>query len=185
MPMSKTKDAERKPAKSHDRGNPRDGAGAADWHSLALLHHDQIRAAFMRALNAPPGGSRLAALKGLAVLLNGHSLAEEIVLYPVLASQAARAASTLYQEQSGAKVEMAMLEQLDPLADDWANKIAEIKAAVEEHMREEEERWFTQIKASGANQAKLTARYREEFDRYTRTGALATNAVWDGPALRV
>jgi hypothetical protein len=76
---------------------------------------------------------------------------------------------------------MAALEQIDPADDAWLEKLTEIRGAVEDHMLEEEGKWFLQIKASGVNQAKLTARYKEEFDRYTRTGAIATNAAWDGP----
>lgn len=184
--MAKAKDVAAKAAKARsDARDPREAAGPADWHALALLHHQQIRSAFVRALQAPPGGSRLATLKGLAVLLNGHSLAEEVVLYPVLSDENARGADKVYGEQSHAKVEMAMLERLDPASDEWIAQVEAIQAAVEQHMTEEEERWFILIKRSGANQAKLTARYREEFERYTRTGAIATNAAWDGPPLSV
>ncbi len=182
--MAKAKDVAAKTTKAHSEvRDPREAAGPADWQALALLHHQQIRSAFIRALQAPPGGSRLAALKGLAVLLNGHSLAEEIVLYPVIAGENARGSDKVYTEQSHAKVEMAMLERLDPASDEWIAQVEAIQAAVEEHMMEEEERWFVLIKRSGANQAKLTARYKEEFERYTRTGVVATNAAWDGPPL--
>jgi hypothetical protein len=160
----------------------RAAAAPGDWLSLALLHHDQIRAAFQRASMAPADGSRLVALKALAMLLTGHSIAEEAVLYPVLVSIVAkRGGDALYTEQSIAKVEMAALERIDPADNAWLEKLGEIRAAVEEHMLEEEQKWFLDIKASGANQAKLTARYKEEFERYTRTGAIASNAVWDGP----
>ena len=43
------------------------------------------------------------------------------------------------------------------------------------------DRWFLEIKASDENQARLTARYMEEFERYTRTGALSSNGVWVAP----
>lgn len=152
-----------------------------DWLALVLEHHAQIRSAFTRAIQAPADGSRLAAFKGLAVLLNGHSQAEEVVLYPVLAEANARGSEKVYDEQAMAKIEMAGLELLDPRSDAWLEKVEEIRAAVEEHMQEEETRWFPAIKASGANQAKLSARYKEEFDRYTRAGAIGTNAAWDAP----
>lgn len=158
-----------------------EAAAPGDWLSLALHHHAIIRAAFERAVNAPADGSRLAAMKALALVLTGHSLAEEIVLYPVLAQRASKNADKVYDEQSTAKVEMAALEQIDPADDAWEAKVSEIRASVEHHMTEEEEKWFLEIKASGVNQAKLTARYKEEFDRYTRTGIIATNAAWSGP----
>lgn len=156
-------------------------AMSGGWVALALLHHDQIRTAFARALQTRPDGSRLTAMKGLAILLNGHSLAEEVVLYPVLARTSGRGADKLYGEQSLAKAEMAALEQLDPLGDDWAAKLEQIREAVFAHMLEEEQKWFPEIKASGANQARLLARYQEEFERYTRTGAVATDSAWDSP----
>lgn len=160
----------------------RAAAGPGDWLCLALLHHDQIRGAFERASLAPPDGSRLVALKALAIILTGHSIAEEAVLYPVLALGAGkRGSDALYDEQSLAKVQMAALERINPADEAWLDKLTEIRTAVEEHMLEEESKWFLEIKASGANQAKLTARYKEEFDRYTRTGAIASNGVWDGP----
>lgn len=152
-----------------------------DWLALALQHHAQIRSAFERALAAPPGGARLAALKGLAVLLTGHSIAEEAVLYPVLRHEGVEGGNQAYSEQSEAKVEMAALEMLDPASAEWEANLKEIQTAVLEHMAAEEAEWFPAIQAAGVNEAKLTARYAEEFERYTRTGYLAANAVWGGP----
>lgn len=152
-----------------------------DWLSIALEHHDQIRSAFARAMQAPPGGSRLTAFKGLAVLLNGHSIAEEIVLYPAFALLQSEEAGEAYQEQTEAKIEMARLEQLDPAGENWLEQLELIRTAVLKHMWEEESAWFLELKGSSTSQAKLTARFKEEFERYTRTGIIATNAVWDGP----
>ena len=157
-------------------------AEPGDWLSLALEHHDQIRSAFIRAAEAPPGGARLTALKGLAILNNGHSIAEEIVLYPALSELKPKQGDMAYAQQSEAKVEMSRLEQLDPASPDWLVQLEAIRDAVLQHMLEEEEGWFLDLKASPRNQAKLTARYKEEFERYTRTGIVATNAAWDGPA---
>jgi hypothetical protein len=159
----------------------RAAAEPGDWLSLALEHHDQIRSAFLKAAQAPPGGSRIAALKGLAVVLNGHSLAEEIVLYPALAQAQPKHAGEAYDEQTEAKIEMGKLEQIDPASPAWAEQLEAIRAAVLQHMLEEESTWFLELKAAAVSQAKLTARFKEEFERYTRTGIIATNAVWDGP----
>lgn len=153
-------------------------AEPGDWLSCALEHHDHIRAAFDAARRAPPGGGRIAAMKGLAVVLNGHSLAEEVVLYPALtAINAAAHAKTAYAEQTEAKIQMAELERLSPLSPEWAEQLEIIQTAVLEHMEEEESTWFLEIKKGYPDQAKLTARYREEFERYTRTGAVATNGA--------
>lgn len=160
-----------------------DPAGRTDWFAIALEHHAQIRSAFAFAAAAAPGGARLTAFKGLALLLNGHSLAEEIVLYPVLATQKpARQAETAYAEQTAVKIQMADLELTDPAGPEWLEKLEAIQTAVLDHMEEEESTWFPALRSSGANQAKLTARYKEEFERYTRTGHVASNAAWDGPA---
>lgn len=153
----------------------------ADWMAMVLEHHAQIRTAFTRALQAPPGGGRLAAFKGLAVLLTGHSIAEEAVLYPVLSNEDLGGADRVYDEQAAAKTGMAALECLDPASDEWTSQLEAIRSAVLEHMAEEETQHFPLIHASGVNQAKLTARYAEEFERYTRTGSVASNAAWAGP----
>lgn len=151
-------------------------AEPGDWLSCALEHHDHIRSAFAAALRAPPGGARVAAMKGLAVVLNGHSLAEEVVLYPALAAMGATDdAETAYSEQTEAKVQMAELERLSPASPDWLAQLEQIQSAVLAHMDEEESSWFLEIKREYPDQAKLTARYREEFERYTRTGIVATN----------
>lgn len=153
-------------------------AEPGDWLSCALEHHDHIRASFEAARRAPPGGARIAAMKGLAIVLNGHSLAEEVVLYPALvAVDAAKHAKTAYLEQTEAKIQMAELERLSPQSPDWLAQLEQIQAAVLEHMGQEESTWFLEIKDGYPDQAKLTARYREEFERYTRTGVVATNGA--------
>lgn len=159
----------------------RAAAEPGDWLSIALEHHDQIRSAFLKAAQAPPGGARIAALKGLALILNGHSLAEEVVLYPALALVRRKEADKAYAEQTEAKIEMAKLERMDPGGADWIGQLQAIEGAVLQHMSEEEGTWFLELKASDAAQQKLTARFREEFERYTRSGIVATNGVWDGP----
>jgi hypothetical protein len=156
----------------------RDMAEPGDWLSCALEHHDHIRAAFEMARLAPPGGARVAAMKGLAVILTGHSIAEEAVLYPALVVvDAAKHAQTAYAEQTEAKIQMAQLERLSPLGPDWLAQLEQIQAAVLEHMDNEEGTWFLEIKEGHPEQAKLTAKYREEFERYTRTGIVATNGA--------
>jgi hypothetical protein len=44
-------------------------------------------------------------------------------------------------------------------------------------MAEEERSWFLRIKSDHEDQARLSGRYKEEFERYTRTGFVATNGV--------
>lgn len=143
-----------------------------DWLSLILTHHKQIEAAFAVVLSASTAGERTAAQKKLGVILTGHSIAEESVIYPALALAGEKArATTAYTEQSVAKMQMAALEKLAPMSQDYLDKLEHIRAAVAHHVYEEESNWFVDLKkkAAAADQTKLTARYREEFDRYVGT----------------
>ena len=152
----------------------RAAAGAGDWLSLALDHHDQIRAAFEACRSAQPGVGRAQAMKSLALILNGHSLAEEIVLYPALAKAGEKGhAGMAYGEQTTAKMQMAELERIDPAADDWLEKLEHIRGAVLHHIYEEEDRWFIELKEKFEDQGFLTRRFMEEFDRYAGSAATA------------
>src|SRR5688572_23029464 len=80
-------------------------AGDGDWLSVALDHHDQIRSAFETCRSAT-AGQRMAAMKQLALVLNGHSLAEEVVLYPAMAKEGEKGhAGMAYTEQTTAKMQ--------------------------------------------------------------------------------
>jgi hypothetical protein len=63
---------------------------------------------------------------------------------------------------------MALLENLTPMTQAYLDKLDHIRGAVAHHVYEEEGTWFVELKekASAADQTKLTARYKEEFDRY-------------------
>jgi hypothetical protein len=138
-----------------------------DWLSLALDHHDQIRAAFEACRAASGAAARLQAFQQLALILNGHSMAEEVVLYPAMAKSGEKGhAGMAYGEQTTAKMQMAELERIDPSTDAWADKLEHIRGAVLHHIFEEEGTWFLDLKKDYDDQAFLTRRFREEFDRY-------------------
>jgi hypothetical protein len=142
-------------------------AGQDDWLALALDHHDQIRQAFEACRRAGDADTRTAAMKKLALVLNGHSLAEEVVLYPALAKSGEKMhAGMAYTEQTTAKMQMAELERIDPTTPEWADKLEHIRGAVLHHIFEEESTWFLEIKEKYGNQAFLTRRFREEYERY-------------------
>ena len=146
----------------------REVATPGDWLSLALDHHDQIRAAFAEGREVRSAADRLAAMERLALVLNGHSLAEELVLYPAMAQNGHKMqAGVAYTEQTTAKMQMAELENIAPSSEAWLDKWGHIEGAVLTHMFEEENGWFIHLKNKGENQDRLTARYREEFQRYT------------------
>ncbi|HEX8470651.1 MAG TPA: hemerythrin domain-containing protein [Brevundimonas sp.] len=145
----------------------RQAASAGDWLSLALDHHEQIRTAFAAGREAKSAPERIAAMKALALVLNGHSLAEELVLYPALGQSGEKLhAAQAYLEQTTAKAQMAELENIAPSKPAWLDKWGHIEGAVLTHMYEEEGDWFLKLKEKGENQARLTARYAEEFERY-------------------
>ena len=163
------------PESAQDRANARKVAeslaGDGDWLAIVLEHHRQIEAFFTQAMVAPDGPSRLNALKRLAVLLTGHANAEETVLYPALAQSGEKGhAAMAYQEQAMAKVEMALLEKLDPMGRDWREKLEHIQGAVLHHVYEEEGTWFAELQQQlpAADRPRLTRRFVEEFERYTR-----------------
>lgn len=156
-------------------------ASPGDWLSLILDHHRLLEDAFAAARNAGDAGSRTTAAKRLGVVLTGHAIAEESVIYPAMAVAGEKGHAGMgYDEQAMVKMEMAKLEALDPMSQDWLDKLEHIRGAVAHHMYEEEGTWFLDLKrqAAPADQAKLTQRYREEWDRYTsgdaERGALFT-----------
>lgn len=152
------------------RTKARNAATDGDWLSLVLDHHGQIEAAFAAVKAAPDASSRLAAQKRLASLLTGHSIAEEAVIYPALVKASEQSHSTkAYTEQSAAKVQMALLEDLDPMSQEYLDKLEHIRGAVAHHVYEEEGNWFVDLKTNlpPADQTKMTFRYRQEFSRYT------------------
>jgi hypothetical protein len=145
----------------------RAAAMPGDWLSLVLDHHDQIREAFSAGKLAQGSNARTQAMKALAVVLNGHSIAEEIVLYPALGHVDAKAhAAQAYLEQTVAKNQMAELERIPPSQAAWLDKWEHIEGAVLTHMYEEESGWFMELKDRATDSDWLTLRYSEEYDRY-------------------
>jgi hypothetical protein len=145
----------------------RAAADSGDWLSMALDHHDRIRAAFARCRDAEAADDRRAAMKDLALVLNGHSLAEEVVLYPALAQAGEKMhAGHAYTEQTTAKMRMAEWENIPPSTPEWKDKLEHIEGAVMTHIYEEESSWFLRLKEKGEHQARLTERFSEEFERY-------------------
>lgn len=155
-------------AKAHAAATP------GDWLSMALDHHRHLLDAFEAAKAAPDAASRTAAQKHLGVVLVGHAGAEETVLYPALAEAGETGHADMgYSEQVMVKMQMAELERLDPMSQDWMDKLEHIEGAVRHHMYEEEGTWFLELKEKGVDQGKLTTRFAEEYDRYVEDEANA------------
>ena len=170
------------------RAKARNAATDGDWLSLVLEHHRQIEAAFAAVKAAPDAAGRIGAQKRLALLLTGHSIAEEAVIYPALVAANEEAHSTkAYTEQSAAKVQMGLLENLDPMSQEYLDKLEHIRGAVAHHVYEEEGNWFLDLKTKlpPADQTKITFRYQEEFSRYTRDSEDETSDGLPSPMSRL
>jgi len=154
-------------------------AGTGDWLALILEQHVQIEHAFIAVKAAPDLASRLAAQKELATLLTGHSNAEEAVIYPALVHFGHKTHGMAgYTEQAGAKANMGALEYLDPMSQDYLDKLEHIRGAVAHHMYEEESDRFLDLKQLAApDQERLTQRFREEFERYIGADQSAGRAL--------
>lgn len=151
----------------------RAAAEPGDWLSQILDHHEEIENAFAETKAASTAEARRAAQKRLGVLLNGHAMAEEAVIYPALAQQGKQGhANTGYTEQAAAKMQLAALETLDPMSEDYLDKLGHLEGAVLTHVYQEESDWFPYMKefASAEAQARATARYKEEHGRYIEGG---------------
>ncbi len=144
-------------------------AGSTGWLAKVIEHHQQIEACFAAVKNAGSATGQKKAQKQLGLILTGHSIAEESVIYPAMAANGQNGnAHELYAEQSNAKIDMAALDALEPMSQNYLDKLEHIRTAVADHIYEEESDCFPKLKASAdtATQAKLTRKYAEEFERY-------------------
>lgn len=146
-----------------------------DWLDQVLTHHREIERAFEQIRAGSDSASRTAAVKRLGIVLTGHANAEEAVIYPMLADGGEKAhASMGYEEQAMVKIQMALLEKLDPMGQDFLDKLAHIEGALAHHIYAEEGNWFLDLKDKTPilDQARMTKRYAEEYDRYVGADAL-------------
>ncbi len=146
--------------------NARAVASTGGWLWMVLDHHDALRDRFEACRQAESPEDRAAAMKELAVLLNAHSMAEEVVLYPALAQAGEKMhAGHAYTEQTTAKMQMSEWENIPPSTPEWKDKLEHIRGAVLTHMYEEESSWFLHLKDKSDRNEQLTSRFREEFER--------------------
>jgi hemerythrin superfamily protein len=156
------------------RAKARAMASPGDWFSLILDHHIEIEKAFAATKAAAAGSARMTAMKKLAGVLMGHSIAEEAVVYPSMGDAGEKGhATTGYDEQVAVKMQMAELEKIDPASQEFLDKAETIRSAVAHHMYEEEGDWYPELKqkAPAEDQAMITKRYEEEFKRYVGADA--------------
>jgi hypothetical protein len=158
-------------ARAKARTRAEAAATTGGWLAQILDHHREIEARFDDVKAATSAQDRQAAQKELALILTAHSIAEEAAIYPALAAdKQVGHAELAYQEQSAAKMEMGLLERLDPMSEDYLDKLEHIRGAVAHHIYSEEGTWFLELSEDldAADQARVTARYAEEFARYSQ-----------------
>jgi len=143
-----------------------------DWLLQIIDHHRGIESQFANLRIARSADARRAALKELALLLTAHSIAEEVAVYPAMAANhEVGHAELAYQEQSAAKMEMGLLERLDPESEDFHDKLGHIEGAVKHHVYSEEGTWFIDLaRMPDADQTLIKQRYSEEYARYFGNG---------------
>ena len=140
-----------------------------DWLKMIQAHHAMLERAFDELIDG--GGDaalRPTLYKRLAYLLTAHSVAEENVIYPALAMSGLQSESDrLYLDQAHAKVMNAMLDMADDkLGDAWLQRAEELRAAVLEHAKQDEEGDLYPRLAAAIDlptATKLSMGYRREF----------------------
>lgn len=146
----------------------------APWLAMVLDHHRQIDAAFETVKQATDAGQKRQALRELGTLLTGHSIAEEAVIYPSLSDVGDTGHATMaYTEQAAAKMQIGLLERMDPMSQDFDDKFGHLEGAVKHHVYQEEGNWFRQLAdaADDTDHQMIADRYTEEFNRYMNGGS--------------
>jgi hemerythrin superfamily protein len=161
------------PETDYERQEARDiarrKAPKARWLAMVLDHHQQIDAAFEQVKQTNSADQRSAALRQLTELLTAHSIAEEGVIYPALSDNGETGHATMaYTEQSAAKMQTGLLEHMDPMSQDFMDKLGHLEGAVKHHVYQEESNWFIDLidAAPEADHDWISQRYTEEFNRY-------------------
>ena len=140
-----------------------------EWVGLIVQQHKQIESLLDDAGSAGDPNQRRLALKEFARILTGHSNAEEVILYPDIAEYNGKTqAAMAYEEHAMTKIQVAKLEKLDPMTQDWTEKVEHIRGALQQHMYQEESSWLPDLVQNlpGDEKAHLSKRYVEEFNRY-------------------
>ncbi len=159
-------------ARAEARAKAEAVAAPDSWLAQILDHHREIEARFADVTAATNAADRRSAQTELALILTAHAIAEEAAVYPALAAdKQVGHAELAYQEQAAAKMEMGLLERLDPMSQDYLDKLEHIRGAVAHHVYSEEGTWFPALSkdVDAAEQARITKRYAEEFARYAQT----------------
>ena len=136
-----------------------------------LRQHMQIERLFSEARNGT-GEAAQATVTQLAMLLTGHSMAEEAVIYPEISKHSSKAhAGMAYEEHAMTKIELAELQKLHPGSAEWLEKLDHIESAVQQHVYQEESSWLPDVirHAPMDERQRMSIEFREHFDRFDHT----------------
>ena len=165
------------------RHNARTQAAPEGWVQLILEDHERIERAFEAVKAAPDAAAQRLAELELSTLLNGHSAAEEAVIYPEMADTDQKGHAMMgYEEQAATKVQLGLLGKLQPMSQEYLDKLEHIRGAVLHHMYQEESSWLITLEREmlSDRQLVLRSRYQEEMSRYsayTRQGTDGGSAM--------
>jgi hypothetical protein len=143
-----------------------------DWFGMVKAHHLLIAKTLDEAVKADKRtyASRDTLLRTLSYQLTAHSVAEENVLYPALASiNMVSESDMLYLDQAHAKVMNAQIEMTiakDKTGNAWIEKVVALRTAVLKHAKEDEEaNLFPKLLAAmdASQNTMLTTAYHREF----------------------
>jgi len=146
-------------------------AAGGDWLAMIQGHHALIARSFDKLLASDRATylARDQLVRAIGYQLTAHSVAEENIVYPMLAMTGLTGESDkLYLDQAHAKVMNAQLELQARLKErgDWRKPATALRDAVLKHAKVDEEgRLYPELRAKldPASNAMVTAGYQREF----------------------
>ncbi|HEY0395129.1 MAG TPA: hemerythrin domain-containing protein [Candidatus Elarobacter sp.] len=125
-------------------------AGAGDAFDELAADHKRVLAALEKAEVEQTGAKKLALFTLIKRDLAKHSVAEEDIIYPLIADKllAVDAAQHLYKEHGDVKTLLAEIEESIETGDDlrYRARVRALLENVRRHAEEEETQWFPRLK---------------------------------------
>ncbi len=123
-------------------------AMASDWCEGLTLEHEATLAAVDKliATSEEHPHRRTAQLTAIKHMIAKHALQEENVIYPMIARDSSEAAGELNKEHGEVKAMLFELTRMDKTDPGFATTLTELRVALEEHMREEEDVLFPALR---------------------------------------
>lgn len=123
-------------------------AMARDWCEGLTHEHEATLAAIDKliATSADHPSSRTMQLASIKHMIAKHALQEENVIYPMIAREAGDAAGELNKEHGEVKAMLFELARMDKADPAFETTLTQLRAALAEHMREEEDVLFPALR---------------------------------------